>query len=124
MRSSCSPHTSEKISVLLVGGGLLWIAAAQMIEDVPVAAAIAVIALGILQHLQAKESGSMLVAVNFVVYAALVALAVASQTHATLSTPGANVGLPLLVDHALAITLLVAVLIGISGSEESADDVR
>lgn len=105
----------------LIGGGLTLIAAAQLTERVPVASAIALIAWGVMQMLQARSAGSLTMAVNFVVYAMLVALAIASQLHATIVVHNEKVTLPLLLDLALAITLLAALLISTCGSETTED---
>ena len=121
MASSSPRHSSDRSAALLIGCGLSLIVLAQLFDGVPVAAAIAVIAWGALQLLQSRDAGSLAVAVNFVIYAMLVAGAIGSQTHATMTINGGKMTLPVLMDQALAITLLVALLFSSCGSEATED---
>ena len=121
MASSSVPHTSAKSAVWLIGSGLALILAAQVFERVPVASAIAVIAWGALQMLRDRGAGSMTIAMNFVIYAMLVAFTIASRTHAAVIVRNETVTLALLTDQALAITLLVALLISSCGNESAED---
>lgn len=114
-------QSSERSAAWLIGGGLVLIAAAQFFERVPLASAIAMIAWGVLQLLQAKGAAALTVAIHFVVYTMLIAFTIASQSHAALTAHEGKMTLPLLLDQALAITLLVGLLLNSCGSEATED---
>jgi hypothetical protein len=94
----------KKRGAALIGVGLAVVVVAQLIAGVPIAAAIVLIGWGALLSI---ASGPMAL-LNLPVYGCLGSFAIASQTHAAL---GGRLSLLLLVDHALAMVLLVGLTI-------------
>jgi hypothetical protein len=108
------PHSSltldtDRRGAALIGVGLTVVVAAHLVAGVPIAAATVLIGWGTLLTVASRPHGGPLAMLNLPVYGCLGSFAIASQTHAAL---GSNVGrLPLLVDHALALVLLVGLTI-------------
>lgn len=113
MASSLSSLPSNRVAAGLISGGLAVMFLAQLVEGIPIAAAMAVVAWGAVQLAGARPNGGPLAAVNVAIYVALVGFAIASQLHAT-QNRGGEVGLLTLADHALAIVLLVALVLHVS----------
>ena len=94
---------------LLIGGGVLLILAAQFWPVLPAVTAISLISRGAILTLQAQPRTirqDSLVLVNLSVYGVLVSLAIVAQSNAVIDT-GATVGLGMLLDHSLAIVILL-----------------
>ena len=111
MSFSTLPLDSERRGALLVGAGLAIIAIAQLSAGVPIAAAIVIIGWGTFLSVACRPHGSLLGLFNLPVYVCLGSLAIASQSHAAIDQGPGQVSLMLLVDHALAIVLLVGLTI-------------
>lgn len=94
---------------LLIGGGVLLIFAAQFWPVLPAVTAIALIGRGAILTLQGRPRTirqDSLVLVNLSVYGVLVSLAIVAQSNAVIDT-GSTVGLGMLLDHSLAIVILL-----------------
>ncbi len=107
MFSSPLLRTSETNGAALIGIGLVIVLTAQVVPAVPIAAAIALVGWGAQLTLFSSRHNSLLGLVNLPVYATLVSFAVASQIHAELDADLGKVPLHLVIDHALAVLLLV-----------------
>jgi len=102
---------SERRGVLLIGVGLAIVALAQLAAGVPIAAAIVIIGWGTFLSTASRPHGNLLGLLNLPVYVCLGSLAIASQADAAIDQGAGQVSLILLVDHALAIVLLVGLTI-------------
>ncbi len=118
MATSLSSLPSTRLGAGLITGGLSVMMLAQLVESIPIASAMAIVAWGAIQLADSRDNGGPLIAVNVTIYVALVGFAIASQTHSAQSQDG-GVGLMLLADHALAIVLLVALVLHASKSAAS-----
>jgi len=100
-------------SDLLISTGILVILAAQFWASLPVVTAIALVGRGAIQSLRSgpRTSGQdSLILLNLSVYGTLICLAIVAQSNAVLQISAARVSLSMLVDHALAIVLLVGLI--------------
>lgn len=70
--------TTDNRGPLLIGSGLAIVLAAQLWPAIPLAAAIALIGLGATLTLK-RHHNELLLALNFAIYASLVALAITAQ---------------------------------------------
>ena len=90
--------------------GLGLVVLAHFESSGPVVTPLALVGWGALLTLHAKprtrqqDSLSML---NLVVYSSLVCLAIVAQSHAMLQRPASRISLPMLLDHAGAIVLVI-----------------
>ena len=73
------PIATHNHGPLLIGTGLAIVLAAQFLPAIPLATAIALIGIGATLTLERNHHGELLLALNFVIYAALVALAITAQ---------------------------------------------
>ena len=83
---------------------------AQLVGGLPVAVAMALIAWGVLLTLLMQPLSQKLALLNLVVYAVLVGFTIASQAHAAQQGVHGRLNLLTLVDHLLAVALLVALV--------------
>ena len=98
---------------LLIGLGLALIVAAQFWTALPVVTAIALIGRGALLTLQSRPRSARqdtLAVVNLSVYSTLVCLAIVAQSNAVLQDSLASISLGMLLDHAVAIVLLLGLV--------------
>jgi hypothetical protein len=115
--SACSmlncalPLESKKRGALLIGVGLAVVAVAQWQAGVPIAAAIVLIGWGALLSIASGPRSGSLGLLNLPVYGCLGSFAIASQTHAALNSDVGQLSLLLLVDHTLAMVLIVGLTI-------------
>lgn len=107
MLNCALPRESEKRGAALIGAGLIIVAMAHWMGGAPIAAAIVLIGWGALLSVLSRPRSELLGLMNLPVYGILVSIAIASQTHAALHSDAGQVGLLLLVDHTLAMVLLV-----------------
>lgn len=97
---------------LLISSGVILILAAQLWPLLPAVTAMALIGRGSVLTLQARPRTirqDSLVLVNLSVYGVLVSLAIVAQSNAVLDS-GSRVGLGMLLDHSLAIVLLLGLI--------------
>ncbi len=111
MLNCALPRESQKRGVLLIGVGLIIVAAAQWQTGVPIAAAIVLIGWGALLSIASGPRTGSLGLLNLPVYGCLGSFAIASQTHAALNGDVGQLSLLLLVDHTLAMVLIVGLTI-------------
>ena len=99
-----------------IGLGMLIIVAAQFWNVLPVVTAIALIGRGAILTLQARprtsRQDSLLVG-NLTVYGTLVCLAIVAQSNLTMQASVARVSLGMLLDHAVAIVLVVGLIFSV-----------
>ena len=98
---------SKKRGAVLIGIGLAVVITAQLRAGVPIAAAIVIIGWGASLSIESRERCGSLSLLNLPVYGCLGIFAIASQTHTALGGEVGKISLLLLVDHALALVLLV-----------------
>ena len=112
VRSMTRQHLWQRTHVL-IGAGLLMIFAAQFWAGLPVVTAIALVGRGAIQSLRSRprtgRQDSLLV-INLSVYGSLICLAIVAQSNIVLQTSSAQVSLGMLLDHAVAIVLLVGLV--------------
>ena len=111
MLFSSLPLEPEKRGALLIGVGLAVVAVAQWQAGVPIAAAIVLIGWGALLSIASGLRSGSLGLLNLPVYGCLGSFAIASQTHAALNSDVGQLSLLLLVDHTLAMVLIVGLTI-------------
>ena len=97
----------DKRGTALIGVGLAVVVLAQWKAGVPLAAAIVLIGWGALLSILSRQRSGMLGLLNLPVYVSLGSFAIASQTNGALRSDDGQVSLLLLVDHTLAIVLIV-----------------
>lgn len=111
-QQSASAHALWQSGPLLIGGGVLLILAAQFFTNLPAVSAIALIGRGVILTLRSRPRTvrqDSLVLVNLAVYGVLVCLAIVAQSNAVL-TSGSSVSLGMLLDHSVAIVLLLGLI--------------
>jgi hypothetical protein len=102
---------SSKRGAALIVVGLAVVVVAQFEAGVPIAAAIVLVGWGALDNIASRPRSGGLALLNLPVYGCLGSFAIASQTHAALGSNVDRLSLLLMVDHALAIVLLVGLTI-------------
>ena len=98
---------------VLIGVGLLVVFAAQFWVGAPVVTAIALVGRGVIQAFRSRPRTNRqdsLVMLNLVVYGSLVCLAIVAQSNAVLQTSSTSASLEMLLDHAVAIVLLIGLI--------------
>ncbi len=101
---------------VLIGAGLLIIFAAQFWAGLPLVTAIALVGRGAIQMLRSRPRTSRqdsLLVIHLSVYGTLICLAIVAQSNVVLQTSSAQVSLGMLLDHAVAIVLLVGLICGV-----------
>lgn len=78
-RALFANSTTHNRGPVLIGAGLALVLASQLAPAIPLAAAIALVGLGATSALVRHRQSELLVAINFAVYGALVALAISAQ---------------------------------------------
>ena len=111
MPSSLLTLDTDRRGAALIGVGLIVVVAAHLVAGVPIAAATVLIGWGALLTVATRPHGGQLAMLNLPVYGCLGSFAIASQTLAALGSDVGRLSLPLLVDHALALVLLVGLTI-------------
>lgn len=97
----------------LISCGLIVILAGQFWSFLPIVTAIALIGRGAIITLQAPPRTSRqdsLVVLNLSVYGTLVCLAIAAQSNAVLQATATRVNLGMLLDHSVAIVILLGLI--------------
>ena len=110
MASSLSSQTGRKSAALWIAAGLAILLAAQMVEGIPVATSMSLVAWGAVRLAMARPHGGKLAVVNLAIYVLLVGFAIASQLHSVQHSEK-RMSLLMLADHALAIVLLIGLAV-------------
>jgi len=100
----------------LIGVGLLIAFAGQYWPTLPIVSAIAMIGSGVIQTLLSRPRTSRqdsLIVVNSTVYCTLIGLAIVAQSNAVLQDSLTQARLSMLLDHAVAIVLLVRLMLSV-----------
>ena len=111
MDSSLSSQAMRNAAAVWIGAGLAVLLLAQVIDAIPIATAMSLVAWGAVLLAMARSAGGRLAVANLAIYVLLVGFAIASQTHAAQDGSDGYVSLLLLTDHALAIVLLIGLSI-------------
>lgn len=93
--------------------GMALVIAWQFLPMLPIVTAMALVGRGVILTLQARPRTmrtDSLMLINLCVYASLVCLAIVAQSKQVLQTAGTNVSLSMLLDHSLAIVLLLGLV--------------
>ena len=104
---------SRQLGYALIAGGLLLILAAQFLASLPVVTAMALVGRGAMLTLQTRPRTARqdsLVLVNLSIYGLLVSLAIVAQSNAVIQESTAQVPLGMLLDHSLAIVLMLGLV--------------
>ncbi len=98
---------------VLIGFGLLIIFASQFWAGLPVVTAIALVGRGAIQTLRSRpRTGRQdsLMVLNLSVYGLLASFAIVAQSNGVMQASAARASLGMLLDHAVAIVLLVGLV--------------
>ncbi len=94
---------------LLIAGGLAWVLLAQLWPGLPFVSALVLIGCGTSMQLADRKRSNLILA-NLAAYTSVVSLAIAAQWDLVLKPVTGHLEVVMLVDHAVAIVLLVLLM--------------